>query len=257
MASFSADSINLAALAAVSLAELLDTLAADLFLPDPPGGQIRSDADLVATLLAPALRDAADVATIGALIASDAILIGKATAPNSDDESAPSARDAANGFYTAATGTLSALPRIVSPGRLRAAGLAQALCAVAEASFLGQAFLAEAQSEFADRQSAEEARQRIADAMDAARDRIAQAIGGEVLAILSEAAHQATAHIVALTADLRPTVLVTASRSYPSTALAYALYGDPSRGGGLVTRNRSGTPLFMPASFEALAPDPS
>ena len=42
--------------------------------------------------------------------------------------------------------------------------------------------------------------------------------------------------------------------SFPSTALAWRLYGDPARAEDLVARNRVATPLFMATNFEALAP---
>ena len=45
-----------------------------------------------------------------------------------------------------------------------------------------------------------------------------------------------------------------AGRSFPSTALAWSLYADPTRAPELVARNRVGTPFHMPATFEALAP---
>jgi hypothetical protein len=266
MSSFAADAITLAAGAAGSLAGILDQLAAGLQLPDPPGAQLRSDAALITDVLVPSLETAAEVAAIGVIVAGDAILVGQAAVTNGQQATnspilyapgAPTARDAAPAFYAAATATNTALPMIASPGRGRAAGLARALCAAAEASFLGQAFLAEAQSNFADRQSAQDASQRIQAAMDAASDRIAGAIGGSVFAILATAAAQANAHIAAAAADLRPVVVVTAPRSFPATALAYALYGDPARAAELVARNNCGTSLFMPPTFEALAPSKS
>ena len=44
---------------------------------------------------------------------------------------------------------------------------------------------------------------------------------------------------------------------YSYDALAWALYGDPSRAAELVERNRVGTSLFMPAAIDALSPDAS
>ena len=40
----------------------------------------------------------------------------------------------------------------------------------------------------------------------------------------------------------------------PSTALAYALYGDPARGAELAARNAAGCPLFLGPTIEALSP---
>lgn len=266
MASAVEEAIGLAATASVSLAGVLGGLAATLVLPDPPGSKVRSDADLIGGVLAPAILTAADVAAIGALIAADAILVGRAAVPNGQDPAtvpqipsptAPSSRDAATAFYAAAAAATTALPMIVSPGRGYAGGLARALCASAEASFLGQAFVAEANSNFADRQSALDAAARIGAAMDDASDRIARCAGRGVFDLLDTAARQAAQYVATLAADLRPVVLVRAGRSFPSVALAYALYGDPSRAPDLVARNRCGTGLFMPPVFEALAPDRS
>ena len=73
--------------------------------------------------------------------------------------------------------------------------------------------------------------------------------------VLQATARYATEFLVEEASELRPIVRVEAQRSWPSTALAWALYGDPARAQELVERNRVGTPLFLPATIEALSPD--
>lgn len=164
-------------------------------------------------------------------------------------------RDAAPAFYDVASYLAGGLPPTRSPAKRRASGLGRALLACSEAAMLGQAFLAEARSDFADRQSAVDARGRIAAAMDDCSDRIAAASGMTIFGLLSEAARQATEFLVAEASELKPVVQVEAQRSFPSSALAWSLYGDPARATELVSRNRVGTPLFMPPVIEALSPD--
>ena len=269
--SFADDAIELAAQAAVvARRDPGSAWRPGLLLPDPPAAQILADLpQLIDTVLAPAFLVPADVAAVAEILSADAILIGQAAvvnspgggptspSPSSPSPLAPAARDVGQAFYAAAISVTTALPFIASPGRQYAAFLARALCAATEAAYLGQAFLAEARSNFTDRQSALDAQGRIAAALDGARDRIARCAGSQIYGILADAAQQATAYIVAIATDLKPIVRVKAPRSAPSTALAYALYGDPERGAELALRNSCATSLFMPAEFEALAPDPS
>ena len=68
-------------------------------------------------------------------------------------------------------------------------------------------------------------------------------ITGEAALALSRAA-----------ADKAPVVRVETNLSLPSTVLAYRLYGDATRAGELVERNKVRTPVFMPTRVEALSP---
>ena len=92
-----------------------------------------------------------------------------------------------------------------------------------------QCFVAEAKTNFGDRQSAIAGRARIAAAMDASLDRIAAATGQPIVDLLGQVARTASKHIATVAADLRPVVQVRTPRSAPSSAIAFALYGDPSR----------------------------
>jgi hypothetical protein len=244
MTSLTLDALAFAAQAADALVATERALIASLTLSDPPLGALNSNCALITDILAPAMQLPADAAAIVALLSADAATIGQNATP----------ADAAGAFYTAAQGASTALSPIVSPARGRAAGMARMMCAGIEASWLGQAFVMEAMSNFTDRQAALDARNRISAAMDDASDRIALAIGAGVFELLSQTASYATNWLVAEAADLAPVVIVDAGRSFPATALAFALYGDPQRAGELVARNASGTSLFMPAQFQALAP---
>jgi hypothetical protein len=243
------DAVGLAHQAAKTCALALVLLGQRLNLPADTATQLAGDANLIATVLAPQLEVTGTLAKIGSLVASDAIAVGDAMSGSTG------ARDRTPVFYDVAMYLTTGLPPTTSPAMALAAGLGRMLLAIGEAAFLGQAFLAEAQSDFSDRQSAIDARGRITAAMDDASDRIANFAGADVFGILAEAARQASAFIVAQASQLRPVVQVDAARSFPSTALAWSLYGDPSRAQELVDRNRVGTSLFMPASFEALSPD--
>lgn len=224
-------------------------MGARLTLPARTATRLREQADLIATVLLPRLELKDSAARIGRVVAEQAIAARKAMVD------AGLARDAAPVFYDAAAYLRTGLDPTHSPALRRAGFLARALLACGEAAFLGQAFVAEAQSNFADRQSAVAARDRIALAMEEASDRIAAGAGREIYGILATTARQATEFLVAEASELRPVVRVEALRSWPSTALAWSLYGDPARALELCERNRIGTPLFLPPVVEALSPD--
>jgi hypothetical protein len=239
------DALLLAHDAAKTSALALLLLGQRLTLPADLATALRGQAGLIATILAPRVEIALTTARIGRIVAEQAIVVGVASTP----------RDAAPVFYDMAGFLVGGLPPLASPAKARSGGLARALLACGEAAFLGQAFLAEARSDFADRQSAVDARARISAAMEGSSDRIAAAIGGDIYGILAEASRQAIAFLVEEASELRPIVRVEAVRSWPSTALAWSLYGDPRRAEELVARNKTGTPLFMPPVIEALSPD--
>ena len=153
-----------------------------------------------------------------------------------------------------ADATRACAPSSASPVLTRAYSLAGAMCVAVEAACLGEAFLCEARTEFGDRQAASAARDRITAALDGAIDRVATALGQPAAFVLSTAAGQTCAHLVDLSGSLQPLIRAQAGRSFPSTALAWSLYADPTRAPELVARNRVGTPFHMPATFEALAP---
>lgn len=193
---------------------------------------------------APRIQSRADVAAIAATLITSVQSLARACDP----------ADAATGLYAAAEGTRRCAPSSASPVLTQDYGLARAVCIGMEVACLGEAFLCEARTAFGDRQAANAARDRISAALDQAADRVAESLGQPAVFALSTAASQTCAYLVDLIGNLRPVVLVEAGRSYPSTRLAWALYADPARAEDLMARNRCGTPLFMPASFEALAP---
>ena len=239
------EAMRLAHEAARTASVALAVLGSRLGLPEDGATALGADANLIAVVLAPRLDTAGTLAEIGRVVIARSIAVGQAASP----------RDAAPVFYDIAAYFAAGLAPTISPARLRATGLARALLACGEAAFLGQGFLAEAKSDFADRQSALAARSRITAHLDQASDRIAAGAGAEIHAILTRAARHATDFLVASAGELRPAVRVEATRSWPSTALAWSLYGDPARAPELVLRNRSGTPLFMPAVLDAVSPE--
>ena len=158
-------------------------------------------------------------------------------------------------FYRAAASAADAIPRTSSPvltGRYR---LATALAAGFEAALLGAAFVAEARASIDARDEAIAARRRIDDALTGSIDRLAAALGDRVTETLAAAAAQASRRLSDRAASLKPTVRVTLTRAYPSTVVAWRLYGDPNRGAELAKRATCGTPMFMPTEFDALAPE--
>lgn len=233
-----------AAAAAGALAGVVARLSNGLPLAADVAASVQRDCTRVAQVSAPRVRGAPDIATIGASLVR-AVQAGARAAE---------ASDASAGLYEAAAQAGVTFPASASPVLTRQYALARALAATVEVACLGEAFVAEASTAFSDRRSATEARARIGRAMDGASDRISIALGQEVLAMLSGVARETSGHLALLATSLQPVVRVEAGRSYPSTALAWGLYGDPARAADLVQRNRCGTPLFLPASVEAIAP---
>ena len=233
-----------AAVSAGALADQVAALAGSLPLPADTATTVLSTCRRLRAVTAPRVRTTGDVA---------AIAVGLVGAVQSLARAAE-ASDASAGLYGLAVAAQTAFPVSASPVLTRRYALARALAATIEVAALGEAFVAEARTDFADRRAAGDARTRIGLAMDAARDRVAGALGQVVLAVLDTAAREASRHLVDRATSLQPVVLVQANASVPSTSLAWDLYGDPSRAVELVRRNAVGTPLFMPATIEAVSP---
>lgn len=236
-----------AAVAARALAGVIQAFAGSVPLPPEAAAPTQAGCRRIAIVDAPRVRSAADIAAIGAELVTLLQNAARAAAPG----------DASAGLYDLAHATRTAFPTSASPVLTRQFALARALAVALEVAALGEAFVAESRTAFADRQAATDARARIVAAMEVAGDRIAVALGEAIFAALSTAARETSAHLVRQASSLQPVVRVNAGRSFPSTALAWSLYGDPARAEELVARNRVATPLFMPAAFEALAPSAS
>lgn len=243
MASIPSGTLPGAAVSAIVLAQSVADTAARLDLPQAKALSVARACRAIAVVRAPRIVRQADVAAI----AADLIVALQAVR-----EAAPA--DAAPALYALAAEAAQAYPVTASPVLTRQYRLARALAAGIELAALGEAFLAEARSDFPDRPAAEQARGRIAAALDGAGDRLARRLGLEAAEALSAIARETTTHLVQKAVTLRPVVRVSSPRSSPSTALAWALYGDPTRAPELLARNRCGTPLFMPASIEAASP---
>jgi len=244
MASPPSSAIAGAAVSAVALANVVAGLTRGLPLPAATAQSALSACRRIASITAPRLSALTDAAGIAAeLIASI-----QAVARDADPA------DASAGLYDAALSTRACAPSSTSPVLTQSYSLARALCVGVEAACLGEAFLCEARTEFGDRQAASAARDRITAALEGSVDRVAAALGQPAAFVLTTAANQTCAHLVDLSGSLQPLIRAQAARSFPSTALAWSLYADPSRAPELVARNRVGTPFHMPATFEALAP---
>lgn len=232
------------AVSAIALANIVGDLTRALPLPGATALKVSASCRRLAEISAPRLRSPADVGALSEALIGNVQAAARAAIP----------ADASAVLYEAAALAAFAYPATSSPVLTRAYGLARALAASIEAACLGEAFLAEARTAYPDRRAAAQARARIEAAMERASDRIAATLGQAVLGILSTAARECSAFIVQAATSLRPVIRVEGMRSFPSTALAWALYADPAMAPDLVARNRCGTPLFMPATLEALAP---
>jgi hypothetical protein len=82
---------------------------------------------------------------------------------------------------------------------------------------------------------------------------VASPLGPKLLSWLSGLVAVAVRLVSDLAANATPVVHVESGVALPSTVLAYQLYGDANRAGGLVDISGSATPMVMPSGFEALA----
>lgn len=104
------------------------------------------------------------------------------------------------------------------------------------------------------RPAARQARTRISEAGTVALAAI-DGLGGEgadLYGWMQSVISIACRYVSDIAANATPVVRIETGISLPSTVLAYQLYGDASRAGGLVDIARAATPLVMPAAFEAL-----
>jgi len=163
--------------------------------------------------------------------------------------------DVAAGVWRSATLACAALQaNSASLVVARAEALGNAVAGLIEAACLGEYAVALSQGSFVDRQSALAAKKALAADSEATLERIAAVCGEEVWSVAAQATAYAADYLASRALDLRPIILVNAVVSLPATVAAWALYGDASRAGEIVARNRVGTPALMPLSFEALAP---
>ena len=244
MADIPSGALAAAAVTAIGLARLVATLGRRLPITTEIAAEVVLTCRRIERVSAARARGPEDIGTIGG------DLVGAIQAIARDAEAA----DAALALYETAAATRLAAPTSASPALTADYAFARAFASGIEVACLGEAFLAEARSAFSDRQAADAARSRINAACDAAYDRIGAVLGEEVAAVLAEVGRRTSGHLVELATSLQPIVRVQATRSFPSTSLAWSLYGDPARADELVRRNRCGTPLFMPAAIEAVAP---
>jgi hypothetical protein len=147
---------------------------------------------------------------------------------------------------------LSAIPATASPALANEQRLGKRIAQSLGLLLVSEAAAAAASRSFNSRTQANETRSAIIAAFDAA---LASAVDvAEPVALAArEAVTAAIRHIDETAGDLAPLVRIDAPRSLPSTALAWALYRDPSRAPELVAAARTGTSLFMPTTLIASA----
>lgn len=97
------------------------------------------------------------------------------------------------------------------------------------------------------------ARELLAAEAEAAYQHLSGALGADGFAALTRIAGEAIMQLSRIAATRAPLVQVETGISLPSSLIAYDLYGDPARGGEIVTRNRTGLPMLMPVRLTASA----
>lgn len=244
MASPPSSALAGAAVSAAALARIVADLATAANLPASVARDASRTCRSVERVFAPRVTGRAHVGLIGSRLATCVHDLARAAEP----------ADVAPLLYGAAEACAAAIPVSASPRLTAEYAYAGALCQAVAVACLGEAYLAEARSGFAERAAATAARARIAASIEAVADPVAGALGQEIYGVLAAVAAECGAHLVRIAATLAPVVRVGAGKSFPSTAVAWSLYGDPARAPELIARNAVGTPLFMPASFEAVSP---
>lgn len=238
------DALTAAAATARALAGLIARLSERTSASRDADASCRGACDLAGDAAA-MVRSQADV---GALAAR---LIGAVQRLARSAEQGSVART----FYGAAAEARALPPTSASAILSERFGLARALAAAVECALLTEAFLAEGRAGAVTRAAALDARARIRTAFDGAVDRIATDLGPEAAELLTGTAQRMSRHLAETAATLKPVVRVETATSYPSTALAWRLYGDPGRAGELLASAKCGTPMFMPTVFEAASPN--
>lgn len=214
-----------------------------------------SDTEAASDLSATIARAKSDCPTAGTIDDLTAIAIGLVSTARDVGRLSADPDSAAPAWLAAAAACAAEqTPTTVSPATAAARRLADAIAGLAEAACLGEYAIALSQGSFADRASALAAKAALSVNADAPLERIARVCGEDVWSATATAIERAADYLVDRSLDLRPVVMVATPESLPSVAIAWALYGDPSRAAELVDRNRVGTPAFMPTAIEALAP---
>lgn len=76
--------------------------------------------------------------------------------------------------------------------------------------------------------------------------------GADLYGWLQSVIAVACRYVSDIAANAAPLVRVETAISLPSTVLAYQLYGDATRAGGLVDVAKASTPMVMPSAFDAI-----
>lgn len=126
------------------------------------------------------------------------------------------------------------------------------------AALLGKAVVhcfAAITASYAAQPDAAAAREALGARASAAYPAIGTDLGHDALDFAVRLVGQTALELSRLAANLSPLVRVETAVSLPSALIAFDLYKDPARGGEIVDRNRTGTPMLLPSPLVALAGD--
>lgn len=237
----------LAAAGDITLNLLDEVLAIDQLVPpdldrDPEAG---TSADLDIRVVRAAIARAASTEALAAEVARVTefvhVRLSKA------DE-----REAQTAGLTMAINVHGAVPRTSSPAMVQVQRLGGRIVQGVSLLLCAGGAAAAAARGFKSRQEANAARAAIIATYDAV-----SALAGDVPEVVSAKAQDAVAASIQMidqtAGDLAPMVRVDLPKALPSTAVAWALYRDPSRAPELVAAAQTGTSLLMPTSFIAPA----
>lgn len=142
-----------------------------------------------------------------------------------------------------------------SEATIAAAAAAAIVPAAIRVAALASVIEVTAARDFADRPSAVAARNRIVEAIAAEVERLDRLdpVPGDLIGSLTTLRDAAVAALEKRATTLAPVVTVRSTAIVPAIVWAWRLYGDPTRAGEIVARNRLDHPAFVPEVFEALA----
>ncbi len=221
-------------------------------------GGVRTNMVLPAEAAAAALAATASLAALAPTITS-ASALGAAFA-EWDGVAAAMAGDASEdqviaAFSDGVSVLTAAAPTGLSAGRTARLSLSERVRTAGMAAMLGRCLTAACTMDISDRAAGRALLQRLTAMAEQVMDAVAAHFDEEgLVSAMQDALALTSRRIAEDIMDLAPLVMIEATRSYPASVAAWVLYGDPERGAELAQRNRVAVPLFMPRSFEALAP---
>lgn len=117
------------------------------------------------------------------------------------------------------------------------------------------ASLAAPRADWRNSRDAQAARMALSELLELTYAECSARFGADALRAVSEIGGTSIRALSELAATLVPIVRAQTGISLPSALIAWDLYGDPHRAGDVVATAGSVTPMLMPISFDAEAPD--